>query len=33
MQEQEQVNKVKLWGYSLGLVVFVAVVVWKFVSH
>jgi hypothetical protein len=31
MVEQEKVNKVKIWGYAVGLVVFVAVVVWKVV--
>jgi pimeloyl-ACP methyl ester carboxylesterase len=33
MREQDLINKVKLWGYSIGLVVFVATVVWKVVSR
>ena len=31
MIEQEMINKVKIWGYALGAIVFVVVVAWKFV--
>ncbi len=31
MIEQEKINRVKIWGYTLGVIVFVAVVAWKFV--
>jgi hypothetical protein len=33
MIEQEKSNKARLWGYTLGLVIVVAVVAWKFVGH
>jgi hypothetical protein len=33
MREQDLINKVKVWGYSIGLVAFVATVVWKFVTR
>jgi hypothetical protein len=31
MIEQEKVNRIKIWGYALGVIVFVVVVAWKFV--
>jgi hypothetical protein len=31
MQEQEKAGKARLVGYAIGLAVFVAVAVWKFV--
>jgi hypothetical protein len=31
MIEQETINRVKIWGYSIGAVVFVLVLVAKFV--
>jgi len=31
MIEQQKVNKAKIWGYVVGLVVFAAVALWKFV--
>jgi hypothetical protein len=33
MIEQEKVNRTRIWGYAIGVVVFVAVVAWKFVAH
>jgi hypothetical protein len=30
MVEQEKVNRVKIWGYALGTIVFVVVMTWKF---
>jgi hypothetical protein len=31
MIEQKWVNKVKAWGYAIGLVVFAGAVLWRFV--
>ncbi len=31
MIEQEKINRVKLWGYGLGVVVFLVAMAWKFV--
>jgi len=31
MIDQEKLQKGRIWGYAVGTVVFVAVVVWKFV--
>ncbi len=33
MIEQHKVNKVRTWGYAIGIIVFVAVVIWKFVAR
>jgi len=33
MVEQEKVNRVKIWGYALGAIVFVVVMTWKFVTR
>ncbi len=33
MIEQDKVNRVKIWGYTLGVVVFMVVVAWKFVTR
>ncbi len=33
MIEQEKINRVKIWGYALGAIVFVVVVAWKFVTR
>jgi hypothetical protein len=33
MREQELINKVKVAGYSLGLVVFLAVAAWKLLAR
>ncbi len=33
MREQNLINKVKVWGWSIGLVAFVAALAWKFVAR
>jgi hypothetical protein len=33
MREQQLINKVKIAGYGLGLVVFLAVAAWKLLVH
>jgi len=33
MIEQEKVNKTRIWGYGLGIVVFVAILAWKLVTR
>jgi hypothetical protein len=33
MIEQEKANRIRIWGYVLGIVVFVVVAVWKFTTR
>jgi hypothetical protein len=33
MIEQEKVNRVKIWGYTIGAVIFVIVLAVKFAIH
>jgi hypothetical protein len=33
MIDQEKLQKGRAWAYAVGIVVFVAVVAWKFVIH
>jgi hypothetical protein len=33
MTEQEKVNRVRIWGYALGAIVFVVVIAWKFATR
>jgi hypothetical protein len=32
MIEQKKANRIRIWGYVLGIAVFVVVAVWKFVT-
>jgi len=33
MIEQEKANRTRIWGYVIGIAVFVAVVAWRFVAR
>jgi hypothetical protein len=33
MMEQEQVGKARIIGYGIGLAVFIAAAIWKFLVH
>jgi hypothetical protein len=33
MIEQEKANRTRMWGYAVGIVVFVVVAVWKFATR
>jgi hypothetical protein len=33
MIEQEKVGKTRIWGYAIGVVVFLVVAVWKFAAR
>jgi hypothetical protein len=33
MMEQEKVGKARIIGYGIGLAVFIAVAIWKFLIH
>ena len=33
MIEQEKINRVKILGYTLGVIAFVAVMAWKFMTR